>query len=213
MSVVNINIPSTDKAYYTKAESSKVNTILKSIESDYGNIINNTSNITSVPKNLIKSIIYTESNGKASLESSAGAVGIMQVKPSTANDIIVIAKNKKRLNQLEKDVLFKTLDVRLAQILKLPYAGKANYVTKADLKNVEFCIMVGSLMLKLILAEETKSTGIRLDNVLLRYNRGFFYKNKAKSFEESLSLHKNKPEAYNYLLKVAGKNGTLDLLT
>ncbi len=53
----------------------------------YDDIISNAANKYSVDKNLIKSVILTESAGKADAKSKANAKGLMQLMDSTASDM------------------------------------------------------------------------------------------------------------------------------
>ena len=55
--------------------------------SQYQNIINNASNLYGVDKNVIKSVILTESAAKEKAVSGAKAKGLMQLIDSTANDM------------------------------------------------------------------------------------------------------------------------------
>ena len=208
-----INIPQTDKAFYLNNEVKKIKKVLVQIDNRYADMIETISKITSVSENILKSFIFEESNGKPNVKSYAGAVGLMQIKPSTANDIIYMANRKKRLNTAAKSMLNKYIGSRLYKILAMKHAGISNYLTTDDLLIPEFNILCGAIMLSLIIEQETKNGSLRIDNVILRYGRGYFYKNKANSFNESLTLHSNRPESYNSLLKIAGKNGLLDILT
>ncbi len=62
---------------------------LKALErlSQYRDIINNASNLYGVDKNVIKSVILTESAAKEKAVSGAKAKGLMQLIDSTANDM------------------------------------------------------------------------------------------------------------------------------
>jgi len=208
-----LSIPQTDKAFYLNDEVKKIRKVLVKIDSRYGDVIETISKITLVSENILKAFIYEESNGKPEVKSYAGAIGLMQLKPSTANDIIYMKNRKKRLNSAEKEMLSKHIGNRAYRILLMKHAGQSNYITPEDMIIPEFNILCGAIFLSLLIDQETKNGSLRMDNVILRYGRGYFFKNKAKNFNESLILHRNRPESYNSLLKIAGKNGLLDILT
>lgn len=73
-------------------------------------------------------------------------------------------------------------------------------------------ILIGSIYLGLLIDEHTEGSSVRLDKVVIRYNRGYFSDNRGKNIVGDIdSVVKNVPtESKNYVLKLLGKNGTLD---
>lgn len=65
---------------FTKQARSLVTSALSSLDQ----IIDENSRRTGIPGHIIRGLIMTESSGRPGVVSSAGAVGLMQVKPSTA---------------------------------------------------------------------------------------------------------------------------------
>ncbi len=221
MSSVNVVIPAVGNKFYTDTEAPQVKSKMDSIYNSYKSIIDNVSVISNVPKELLKSFIFIESAGNPIIVSSAGAVGLMQLIPSSASDILVLENKANRLNEQEKAILTKHLGKRFTDgILKMKYLGNkvtvdgitdSVWVKKEDLFNPELNILIGAIYLGLLIDEETDKTNLRLDRVVLRYNRGYFSK-----IDKSLDLTKlatNSPtESKNYIYKLLGTNGTLDLL-
>ena len=71
-----------------------------------------------------------------------------------------------------------------------------------------------SLLLGLLIDQDTSKAGIRLEKSLFRYNQGYFSKPTGSTAKETLAFAKNKSlESYNYILKIAGTNGILQSLS
>lgn len=88
-----------------------------------------------------------------------------------------------------------------------------NVLTHQDMFDAEFNILVGSIMLKLLIDQETTGGITNLAKVIIRYNKGYFYKFKATTYTGVLNSFSKGTEPHSYLLKVLGKNGLLDALT
>lgn len=216
-------IPAISESFsgYSSANISSIKNAINEIKSDYGNIISNVSKITNVNSLLIKSFIFIESRGNQNAISPAGAVGLMQLMPTAASDILVLENLKKRLRPEEKAILTKYLGDRFTEgILNMKYLGQkvtvgktksSVWVTKEDLLKPELNILIGSIYLGLLVAEESKDGKLRLDRVALRYNRGYFTKIKKGTIEEVVKSDIPK-ESKDYILKLAGKNGVLDAI-
>jgi len=216
---MNVAIPMISTPFYAKEKTPQLKSALASIAKRYYNSIRLAESLTKVPGAIILSIIFAESAGDEKVISSAGAVGLMQLKPQTAHDTLVQENNFKRLSTAEKNILKKQLGARLDSILAQQYLGQklksnkysGNVITKADLLNPEFNILVGSIYLGLLIDQHEEKGTLRLDKVVLRYNQGYFYKPKGNNIKETLiSAKKRSEEAYAYILKVVGKNGLLE---
>ena len=70
-----------------KIENISVQRARKPIASPYNQIINSKSEKYRVERSLIKSVIKVESNWNSKAVSNAGAMGLMQLMPSTAKDL------------------------------------------------------------------------------------------------------------------------------
>lgn len=216
---MNVAIPMISTPFYAKEKTPLLKSALAIIAKRYYSAIRLAERLTKVPGAIILSIIFAESAGDEKAISSAGAVGLMQLKPQTAHDTLVQENNFKRLSTAEKNILKKQLGARLDSILAQQYLGQklksnnysGNVITKADLLNPEFNILVGSIYLGLLIDQHEEKGTLRLDKVVLRYNQGYFYKPKGNTVKETLvSAKKRSEEAYAYVLKVVGKNGLLE---
>lgn len=217
---MNIKFPMTSKAYYSSDSNAANKAALVLIAKRYFKEIQQAEQLTNVPGGLIASVIFTESRGNASIVAPSGAIGLMQLKTQSANDTIFLEKKNNRLSENELKILRSFLGTRLDGILKMKYLGhklkengmNANVITKADLQNPAFNILVGAMLLGLLIDQHTAGSTIRLDKALIRYNQGYFFKTPGNSVEETLSHVRSKSaEAYAYVLKVVGKNGLLEV--
>ena len=216
---MNVAIPMISTPFYAKEKTPQLKSALAGIAKRYYNSIRLAEHLTKVPGAIILSIIFAESAGDENVISSAGAVGLMQLKPQTAHDTLVQENNFKRLSTSEINILKNHLGARLDSILAQRYLGQklksnnysGNVITKTDLLNPEFNILVGSIYLGLLIDQHEEKGTLRLDKVVLRYNQGYFYKPKGNTIKETLvSAKKRSEEAYAYVLKVVGKNGLLE---
>jgi hypothetical protein len=216
-----VNLPLVDQAYYTPGDATGHKSVASTVRSKFAGEIAFASSLTKVPEKMILAIILAESTGKADSVAKSGAVGLMQVKPQTANDVIFLEFKKKRLSIDELKYLADKLGNRLPGITKMQYLShklpenqnKANVITKEDLLDPKFNVFVGSLLIGLLLDQETTKAGIRVDKSLYRYNQGYFSKPIGNTPSETLAWAKKKSqEAYNYIVKIAGRNGLLHTL-
>ena len=214
-----ITIPLIDKSFYTTLQKPSVKSELDKIKAQYGTIIANIAKITNVPEDLLVSFIFIESKGNAKAKL-VKAIGLMQVQPQAANDIIWYENSKKRLGDAEKAILRKYLGTRLDCILSMRYMSDKRTcnkntglsVTESDLYNPEFNILVGAIFLGILMDAHTENGKIRLDKVVVRYNKGFF--TKMPKGDTVASFYASQPKSsQDYIKKLAGLNSTLDILT
>lgn len=195
---------------------------MNEIYARYRREIDQAVSLTNVPRELIQSIIFTESGGVPNLSvPPVSATGLMQITPATADGMLFIEKSKGRLSAQETAICQRVLGSRIKGILDQKYLmhkipanrNTGRTVTVADLKNPEFNILIGAITLGLLIDEFTENGVVRLDKVHLRYNQGWFYKVAPGSAEAVLAQAKKRgTEAYNNLLKHLGVNGTLHCL-
>jgi len=215
--VANIQLPFINKAYYQLADIDNNSKVLAQIKADYGTIISSISAMTKVPEKLIYAMIFIESQGIASVVSGR-AVGLMQIDFTSAGDIIYFENKQKRLGDAEKALIRKYIGSRLDCILSMQYMGqklKCNnnlgYVfTKADLLKPELNILVGSIYLGILLDEHVENNIVRLDKIVLRYNKGFFTKFPKGASKEVVYKSAN-AISQNYIKKLAGINSVLSI--
>lgn len=226
MKVLNVSIPAVPKSFYTADQKSQNAAKIAQTYNKYKQEIDTVSHLTNVPTNLISSFIFIESAGNPTVISGAGAVGLMQLIPTSASDILVLENTKGRMNGELGDGIKKICtdvmgDRFTKGILKMKYLGmqvmvgseiKASWVTTKDLYNPLFNILCGSIYLGLLLDQEREGDSVRLDKVVIRYNKGYFADNMGKNLTGSISdvIAKAPAESKNYVLKLLGINGTLD---
>lgn len=186
---------------YTPAQ---VKMTMGDISSRYGELISNVSKLTNVPIEIIVSIITIESAGNANVTSSAGAIGLMQLMPATANDIV---KNEERKDRLTN-----------AELIAL---GNKKTFSTSDIYNPSINILLGAMFLGQIIDDEIIFRGIlstyprevKLSRVVCRYTGGYYTKLPSKYMSEQGLYDTVSSTKKNYILKMVGVNGCMDLLT
>lgn len=218
MSELSVPIPMTQRVFYSDVALPQNKAKLEQIGKKYYKEIKQAETLTKVPGALILSIIFTESAGNPNAVSYVGAAGLMQLKPQTANDVIFLENKAGRLSTKELAILKKYLGIRINGPLKQQFLSQkikentftGNVVTRSDMMNPEFNIMIGAMYLGILIDQHQEAGQLRLDKVILRYGLGYFYKPVKGSVEQVLDNVKGKStEAYSYILKVLGKNGLL----
>ena len=215
--MANIQLPFINKAFYLAKDIDNNSKVLAQIKADYGGLIASISAMTKVPEKLIYAMIFIESQGKSNAISGR-AIGLMQIDYSSAGDIIFFEFKQKRLGDTEKALLRKYLGSRLDCIISMQYMGqklKCNsnlgYVfTKADLLKPELNILVGAINLGILLDEHVENNIVRLDKIVLRYNKGFFTKFPVGASKEVIYNSAN-AISQNYIKKLAGLNSVLSI--
>ena len=216
---MNLAIPLIKKEYYKTADREKVNTALQSIKSKYSSILTKVSNLTNVPVELLVAMIFVESNGNEKAKSGA-SIGLMQISSQTASDIIFFENKQGRLSQEEKDLITKYIGkTKLDCITKMKYMSEktkcnsytGKSISDSNLYNAEFNIFCGAIFIGILLDDHTINGEVRLDQIIARYNRGFFTKIDKKASVTSFYNSQN-TTTKNYITKVAGINSALDIL-
>jgi soluble lytic murein transglycosylase-like protein len=219
MATLEVPIPLTPRVFYSNVALPQNKAKLDQIGKKYYKEIKQAEELTKVPGALILSVIFTESAGNPSALSYVGAAGLMQLKPQAANDTIFLENKQGRLTPGELAILKKYLGNRINGPLTQKYLSHkikennftGNVVTRADMMNPEFNILVGAMLLGILIDQHQEAGMLRLDKVLLRYGLGYFFKPGEGNVEQVLDRVKGKStEAYSYILKVAGKNGLLE---
>ena len=213
---LNTTIPATSQSFYPDNQTAQIKGKMDTIMIAYGNIINNISAITFVPADIIRSVIFIESAGNSkAYNSGSGATGLMQVTPTSATDTVVQEIQRGRLTDPEKQILKKHLgDGRFNTLMKYKLLGQPQIITKEDLLDPELNILIGCLALNLLVNEHTEGGKVRLDKVIVRYNNGYFFpKSKLKGTTDELLASSLPTETKNYITKLVGTNGTLDLIS
>lgn len=215
---LNVKIPQTQQNFYKNTDVPLIQKKFDNIEQRYKSFIDNTANLTGVDRRVVKSFIFIESGGNPNAETPY-AVGLMQVSTAGASDALVYEKSSGRLSPTEEAILKKTLGERMNNLNNLRPNQKTigkTWITRNDLLNPEFNILVGSIMLKQMIDEYAENGKARLDKVAVVYNTGKFSKVGKiaiahKGDTDSLIAAIPKGQA-DYIRKLVGINSTLDIL-
>lgn len=220
MAELSIGMPMTQRAFYAPAARAQNKAKMAQIADRYRKELSEAQRLTNVPLALALSVIFAESAGQPSVVSPAGAVGLMQLKPQTANDVIHLEHRAGRLTPPEATFLRSKLGNRLDGPLKQKYLSHrikengftGNAIAKTDLLDPALNILLGCMYLGILLDQHREGGTLRIDKVILRYNQGYFFKIPQGGIEKALDFAKAKSrEAYAYALKVIGKNGLLEV--
>lgn len=220
MAPIAVGLPMTQRAYYSTTLRTQNKAKMDAIANKYRSELDQAQRLTNVPRTLALSVIFAESAGQASVISSAGAVGLMQLKPQTANDVIYLEYRAGRLSASEMNLLRQKLGNKLDGPLKQKYLAHrikennftGNALTRADLLDPGLNILLGCMYLGILMDQHQEGGTLRMDKVILRYNQGYFFKIPAGDVERTLDYAKVKSkEAYAYALKMIGKNGLLEI--
>ncbi len=215
---MDIKLPAIDKEFYPNSAVPQNQKVINSIKSQYGTIISNVSNITNVREDIIISFIFIESAGQSNVVSGAGACGLMQLTPDAATNAIFYEYSKKRLLPTEQALITKHIGTnRFTCITKMRYFSDklpcnnntGRVITKEDLLNPEFNILMGAMLLGQLIDQETNNGVLRMDKVVIRYNKGYFSKPKGDTIAETISSVPTETKMYVY--KLLGTNGILSI--
>jgi soluble lytic murein transglycosylase-like protein len=235
-----IPVPLVEHAYYDRSDAAALLKKLTEIDAELGSrfdlAISHIAGLTNVPAELIKAIVFVESRGQWSVVSSAGAIGLMQLKPDLADATLYFetrpakGSGKVRLSDAERAIVVEYIGAKglsclaacrnLGEIGKLPCFNGRGVVTADQLKKPELNLLLGSMAIRQYMDLHTEPDGrVRLDLVMARYGRGFFSLNKlpasAKAspaaFMAYIEGRKGWGEVSAAIKKLAGVNGLLYL--
>ncbi|MVM34976.1 hypothetical protein GO755_33420 [Spirosoma sp. HMF4905] len=192
------------------------------LSATYGTQIEQACRLNTVPDYLLKATLLTENeDAKPDSVNFKGAVGLGQIKPFVGLDMLALANTKKLLTDEKKAVFRKKLGSQLDKILKVDdtsvFKDSAwQAIILPALKDPEFNTMLAALTLSLFIREHSASGLLRCDYVEARYNQGYYLLSSrkiAKTLTTDELIDAVPAEAKNYILKVCGRNGWLDILT
>ncbi len=217
MATYSQTLPATQKAFYTPQQTAANKAALLNISKTYQKQISLASTACNVPEAIITMLIFVESRGVATAVTSVGAVGLMQIIPSSAMATIHLEIKQGRMSPQEKTLLVK----HIGQNRYDCYAKAANLnvvetkcpkITAAELKNPELNILLGTMTFSRNI-DETKEIGkIRLDKAYFKYWAPFYrFKSPAGSNVDTIiaEAKKKSSEVHSGILKMIGKNGLL----
>lgn len=186
-----------------EANSNKISTIqiikadkynLKKAYSKYSKTISYIAKYNGIPENLIYSFLVVE-NGKFDpcAVSTANAIGLLQVRSGTANDIIIMANKNNELSHFDRQMLYNFLGKeKTKKLLNKTILGTSTIITDSDLKKPELNLVIGVLFLK-ILHKESKGD---ISKIGIRYLNGYF------AFDCGNNIPEKRLKSSNYVVKL-----------
>jgi hypothetical protein len=205
-----IKTPSITANYYSTNDRQANLGRIAQIRAQYGTIVQLVTKITNVPENLLYAFIFIESAGNQ-YAINGSAIGLMQLSPAGASDMIFLENKRGRLQAAEKAILRRQMGARFDAITRMRYMGDGVYVNANDLGQAEFNILAGAIYLGILLDEHIEGEYVRMDKVVTRYNRGYFTKNLSGDLDNFYLTQNNTTR--DYILKLVGTNGIIDILT
>ncbi|MBO0930371.1 transglycosylase SLT domain-containing protein [Fibrella aquatilis] len=206
----------TEQGFYTPLQQQANVQAVAGIRARFGAYIDQAARLCNIPEPVITSFIYIESAGNPN--ANTGAIGLMQIDHITASEGIYLEKKKGRLTADERAVLYRFMGSRLDCILKQKSRGQklacnnstGVAVTRSELLNPEFNILVGSIYLATLIEEETTGGIVRLDKVIARYNRKYDIRPTGATADDVIA--ESPAVTQNYIKKFVGPLGLLETL-
>ena len=210
--------PLVNQKFYQDHQLGNIDASLNEIDQNYGAIVDVVSQNSNVPKALLTAMIFIESEGEEKAKNKAsGAIGLMQITLPTATDQLHAEIKKGRLTPQERAYIVAQVgEAKMACVEKMQYMGhklKCNnntgvVFTEADLFKPELNIAIGAIYLGQLIDKHTEGDQVRIDKVVINYNRGAFAKVPSGTPEQVYKLAGNL-ETRNYIAKLAGVNGVM----
>jgi soluble lytic murein transglycosylase-like protein len=221
---LNIKIPMIERAFYKPSDTDAILGQVDYIYDRFGKYIKRAASLNNLPSDLIASVAFIESRGDEKIISRAGAVGVMQLDNDSATNVVFREAKAKRLSPEERELLNRLLGKQKVDCMtsmkyhnhKLPCnRNTGSVISKKDLLNPELNIMIGTMLLGQLIDQHTEGSVVRLDKVIVRYNRGYFSKPQGSTVSETLAYAKKTggAETESFILKLVGTNGLLHLLS
>ncbi len=207
-----IKVPAIDVTTISKTDVPQVKAKLLKIKNTFSKEIAQAVQLTNVPEKVIESFIFVESSGNPNSKGGI-SIGLMQINPDTAIDVIWRDNKNGRLSDEEKTIIKSYIgESAFNSIIAQKWSGQIRgKVTDAQLYKPEFNILVGSAYIGILMDESTENGTVRLDKVIWRYNKGYFAKKGLVG--DIKQVYANAGITQGYIGKIMGNNGTLDLLT
>lgn len=206
-------IPMTAQAALTAAEvRALVTDSLPRLKARYGDIVTQTSRNSDVPEWLLYAKMLVENAQGDPNAENGDAWGLLQIKPLSAHEHVLIAQRKGILSDAEKAVLERKLGAaKLRRILTS--SEKLKLITARDLTDPEINLTVGGIFVSVYLDEAREGTGYRWDKLVMRYNQGYYFADRGRALvgntDQLLSRY---PRVKEYALRYVGRNGVAGAL-
>jgi len=229
-STIKVRVPDTTQVYkygnksYSQPSIKNDNIrLLKSINSKYGSIIKYWGNVFETGEFLIIAFIATESAGQMVAPNRFKATGLMQVTPPSFYDAFKKWSNEVDVempSEAVSEVKSKLPDLIKAKSFSSSIEAKILSLLSTD---ANFNVMAGTLILRWLLERFSSVVfGGQLNKAMVAYNAGAYTKSLVTSGTKAdtnpvdtatLVANPRVPlESRNYLLKMLGKDGFLQLL-
>ncbi|AYQ32324.1 hypothetical protein DTQ70_09090 [Runella sp. SP2] len=191
----------------------------------FGRFVEQAVESSNIPLIVLQAIILVE-NGQLDpnyINKNTLATGLLQITPNTATDTVFREKRANKLTKEENAILTRFgIDASKYRSIapKLDANGKQQkwyssneglLITQNQLISPEINISIGAIYISQLIDEFTEDNLVRMDKVILKYNRGINYRvpslNTSELIDNTTSI-----EAKNYILKGTGKYGMLETL-
>lgn len=220
--ILDIPIPAVNDSFYDSSDSPSISQSLSDINNNLGAYIRTSSIMCLLPQSLISSIIFIESAGQNLPMNGAGAIGYMQLTaPFTYDTLRFVAQTYKQFGDLQGiineyiqgiDYTFKN-----GTFPNWP-SGVAEPQIQKALTYPQFNIVMGGMALRNCLNKTKNFLGnVRLDKAVIYYNWGMYHAFfqspawKKATISQVISSTFIPEESRNYVVKLMGKNGVLEI--
>jgi hypothetical protein len=197
---------------WTAKDRQKNKAAIEVLVSKYHVLVDEISNLCSVPRWLIYGIMAVENpmgNPTAQIRADK-ATGLMMVTPPTANDTIRIAVRKGLLKDEHREILTQKIGSSHTQALIKDKYGVTNHITANDLKDETLNVMVGAAKLSNLIDKYGTQA---LHKVLACFNQGDYYlQTKGYADYPLAKLYATAGPHRDYLQKTLGKDGSMDII-
>jgi len=202
-----------------------VNTLLR-INSQYGSFINKWGTLLLIPNGVISGFIATESSGIMAPPNKFEATGLMQATPASVYDAIV-GWGKEVKDPIPSEIITE-LNIKAKYLLQgTSYANSKARILSSLKTDPSFNILAGCMILRWLF-ERFSNRGTALFNrALVAYNAGAYTSSQISTdpgakkttantnVADTAALVANRAvpmESRNYLVKMLGVDGFLDLI-
>jgi soluble lytic murein transglycosylase-like protein len=229
--VIRVQVPDLKTAYksgnidYSSAKDKTGNiAMIKRIDRDYGSLIDYWKKVFEIPQSVIIGFIATESGGRMLPPNKFNATGLMQVTAVALWEGVKKWKSTTKTDlppEVVAELNKKTPEI-LSSKLASPSAAMTSKILTVLKNDAGFNIMAGTLVLRWNIERfSTSITGGQLNKALVAYNAGAYTRslnvgtNPILQPIDTLVLATSAKvpiESRNYLYKMMGKDGFLDLI-
>ena len=224
-------VPAMKASFYTDAQvNSNVKPIISKIKgSNYISTLRRYARKMSIPENVLIAFYAVESSGNDRVGmNSAGAIGLGQVTRPAAYDAIKREIQDGYLTDEEKAYIKRKVPalgkndfrIKFGDFEGVTYAGSKDVQAQlltALRDDTEFNIFISSMIVAQLAERYRDSNGVpKLHQVIAHYNGGKKYGEVSRKYSNAWDAAKASDlptETKNYIKKLVGTNGFLDVLT